>query len=202
MKTIERWMMRRLHGELSVEESRELDRKLATHPELARTFEQLRATWDDIEGPPLARRDDDLTRRVVAAAEAEVRRGSASRLLLPRLAAGAALVLGTWMGLALEPALNRARSSSQTAAVETPAVESSAVESPAAPGLFEIASLDLVVTTDVPAAELGFDDSVFDQLTGEALFAPAPTLAESYWLGTTDPVFGDPPASAGQEDIP
>lgn len=192
MKTIERWMMRRLHGELSVEESRELDRKLATHPELARTFEQLRATWDDIEGPPLARRDDDLTRRVVAAAEAEVRRGSASRLLLPRLAAGAALVLGTWMGLALEPALNRARSSSQTAAVETPA----------APGLFEIASLDLVVTTDVPAAELGFDDSVFDQLTGEALFAPAPTLAESYWLGTTDPVFGDPPASAGQGDIP
>ena len=197
MKTIERWMMRRLNGELSVEESRGLDRKLATHPELARTFEQLRATWDDIEGPPLARRDDDLTRRVVAAAEAEARRGSASRLLLPRLAAGGALVLGTWMGLALEPALNRARSSSQTAAVER-----SAVESPAAPGLFEIASLDLVVTTDVPAAELGFDDSVFDQLTGEALFAPAPTLAESYWLGTTDPVFGDPPASAGQGDIP
>lgn len=191
MNETERRMLRRLHGELSAEGSRQLDQRLADDPRAAETFARLRDAWEGLEGPPLGHRDDALTRRVVAAAEAEVRRGAAHSMFFPRLAASCALLLGTWIGFTLQPTLDPVRSS--VAEGVAPQAGSAGVSEP---GALDLAILDLGVASGDSAMDLDLgsgdlDDAVLDRLTAEELFATAPTLSESYWLGDSDPVFGD-----------
>ena len=103
-------LMRRLHGELTAEEARELDARLGRDPELARRYARLRERWESLVLPPAAQAapvPPGFTGRVMAHVEAAALAGEGSALswsrapIWVRAAAAAALVAGMALGASL-----------------------------------------------------------------------------------------------------
>ena len=144
MRTIERLLIRRLHGEASEAELAELERLLETDPRVDELC-RMEAAWQDLEAPPAQRPDADFRACTVAAARREVAvYGPPLRLR----AAAAALVAGLSLGLVLDHFRTQAE----------------------------------------PPLDLPMDEKTLE------LFAPPPTLAES-WGWSEDAVsdFEGPP---------
>jgi len=123
----ERDLLRELHGELSVEESSALRRRLAADPELSALERRLRGAWEALEPP----RDPDVppgfSARVLARLGEDRDRGM-SWVLLPawgKLASAAALAVGLVTGiltgvreLAPAPRLTVQQPSAEVATIE------------------------------------------------------------------------------------
>ncbi len=106
MNETERQLMRLLHGELSPEAARRLERQLERDGELRAARDRLARTWDGLELPPAAV-PADFSAGVMAAARGlrknELRDGDLSWSLAPawaRTGAAVALVCGLLLGTA------------------------------------------------------------------------------------------------------
>ena len=101
--TLERQLMRLLHGELEPEVARRLERRLEQESSPRGLYEHLAHTWDSLELPPLSPVPEGFTAGVLEAAR-RLEEGELSWSLAPRWAragAAAALISGLVLGTAL-----------------------------------------------------------------------------------------------------
>lgn len=104
-RSIERDMLRLLHGELPAHEARELRRRLEAEPRLAERFDQLATTWRKIELPPPQAVPPGFEQRLLANLAAR-RRRELSWSLAPvwaRAASVLALAVGLVVGASVAP---------------------------------------------------------------------------------------------------
>lgn len=93
----DRWVLRRLQGQLDSAEQRELE-QLLEQPELARRAAALEATWRDLEPPPASSLPLELRNELMTAVRLEQARQAWPMWARPGLAA--ALLLGVTIGMA------------------------------------------------------------------------------------------------------
>lgn len=103
LKAIERLMVRRLGGELSTEETAELERRLAADPEAAELFARMQDRWQSLGDLPSAARPVDLAQDLMAAArkEGDSEMGWSAAPTWARACAALALVFGSLLGTIL-----------------------------------------------------------------------------------------------------